>query len=124
MQHGDGPGDSLQLLIVVREAVHGLPGALDHQRVERALMAEGQAPEGHRQGEGHQEVGAGHQPLELALQPLLAFVVLTMRATAMPARMRHQDLVVTVDALGQHRRTRRGTAVLHGGQSLAMRWQE
>ena len=104
--------------------MHRLPGALDHQRIERALLGEGQSPKGRGQGEGHQEILARHQLLELALEPLLALVVLTVRAAAMPARMWHQALMVAVGASGQHRRTCRGAAIGHRRQCLAMRWQE
>jgi len=73
------------------------------------------------EGEGHQEILPRHQLLKLALEPLLTLVVLAVRAAAMPARMRHQDLMVAVGALGEHHGTCRGTAVLHGGQCLEMR---
>ena len=88
------------------------------------LVAEGQGAQRRRQGEGQQEVGAWHPLLERAFEPLLAFMVLTVWAAAMPARMRHQDPVVTGGALRQHRRTCRSAAILHGGQGLEMRWQE
>ena len=45
MQDNDGPGGALQLAIIVREALYALPGALDHQVVDRALVGEGWAGE-------------------------------------------------------------------------------
>ena len=38
MQDGDGPGYSLELFVVLTESPHGLPDALNHQRIEPALI--------------------------------------------------------------------------------------
>ena len=50
------------------------------------------------------------EPLQLAFQPLLALVVLTVRAVAMAAGMRNQFLVIAVLALDLHHRARRTAA--------------
>ena len=84
-------------------------------------MGEGQGAKGRRQGKGHQEILPRHQLLDLALEPLLALVVLAVRAATVSARMGHQDFVVTIGALDQHHGTCRGTAILHGGQCVEMR---
>jgi len=121
VQDRNRPGGPLEVLVVERESAQRLPGALDQEREEGGLIGEGQRAKGAWQGEGHQEILPRHQLLKLALEPLLTLVVLAVRAAAMPARMRHQDLMVAVGALGEHHGTCRGTAVLHGGQCLEMR---
>jgi hypothetical protein len=60
----------------------------------------------------------------LPLQPLLAFVMLAMRATAMPAGVRHDALFVTGAAVRQHARRQGGAAVLHGGEGLPLAGQQ
>jgi len=52
MQDRNGPWYALKLFVVLSERPHGLPDALDHQRIELALMAPGQRPEFGRQREG------------------------------------------------------------------------
>ena len=62
--------------------------------------------------------------MELAFQPLLAFVVLTVRAVAMTARVRQRDLVIALGAACLHPWAVTGTTHLQGGKRLAMRWQD
>jgi hypothetical protein len=71
-----------------------------------------------RQREGQQKVVGRDEPLHLTFQPLLALVVLTVRAKAMAAGMRHEVVVRTVTALNLHHRTGRAAAVLDRRQRL------
>jgi hypothetical protein len=86
-------------------------------------MLKGQRSKFFGQGEGQQKIAGGHLFLELALKPLLTFVVLTVRAITVAAGMWHEGLVFAVLTLGQHDRTLRGPAELHGGQRLALAGQ-
>ena len=60
-------------------------------------------------------------PFELSLKPLLALVVLAVRAIAMTTGMRHDALLATRAAIRQHARGQVGAAALHGikGSSVA-----
>jgi hypothetical protein len=71
-----------------------------------------------RQREGQQKVVGRDEPLHLTFQPLLALVVLTVRAKAMAAGMRHEVVVRTVTALNLHHRTGRAAAMLDRRQRL------
>ena len=62
--------------------------------------------------------------MQLTLQPLLAFVVLTVGTVAMPAGVRHEHLMVTVGTLRQHPRTERRAADPHGRQRLEVGRQD
>ena len=114
MQYRDRPRRPLQLPVVLAETVHGFPGAA-HQAVEDDLGV-GQsepAPFG-RQREGQEKVVGRDEPLYLTFQPLLALVVLTVRAKLMAAGMRDEVVVRTVTALNLHHRTGRAAAIAHG----------
>jgi hypothetical protein len=60
MQHRNGAGRALQLLVVLAERAYRLPTAAHQQRVENALLRKGQRPEFGRQGKRHQEILGGH----------------------------------------------------------------
>ena len=66
----------------------------------------------------------GGRVAPLALQPLLALVVLTMGAGAMAAGMGHEQRGLTFGALSLHQGTRRGTAELHSRQGMALARQD
>ena len=87
-------------------------------------MLPGQRPQLGRQGKGQQEIVNRHLFFELAFQPLLALVMLTMGAVAMPAGVRHKDLTVTGGALRLHAWAERGTAGFHSGQCPLMTRQD
>jgi hypothetical protein len=124
VQHRHRAGTALQLLVVLAESAYRFPGAFKQQGIQRALMPPGQLPELRRQGEGKHEIVAWHLAPELPLQPLLAFVLLAMRAAAMSAGMRHDALFVTGAAVRQHARRQRGAAALHGREGLALAGQQ
>jgi hypothetical protein len=124
VQHRHSAGAALQLFVVPAEGAHRFPRAFKQQRVQRALVPPGQFPELRRQGEGQHEIVAQHLQPQLPLQPLLAFVLLAMRATAVPAGVRHDTLFVTGAAVRQHARRQRGAAVLHGDQRLPLAGQQ
>lgn len=73
------------------------------------------------QGECQQEILGRYLFLQLPLQPLLAFVVLTVRTVAMSARVRHEDLVFALGTFGQHQGTAGSAAVVHGVQGTEVR---
>ena len=73
-------------------------------------MLPGQRPKFGRQGEGQQKILGWHLFVELPFQPLLAFMMLAMRAIAMAAGMRDEDLLFAAVALRQHHRALRGAA--------------
>lgn len=83
-------------------------------------MSQGQCTEFRRQGEGHQEVLAGYEGLELALQPLLALVVLTVGAQPVAAGMGHPELLLAGRAAGLHFRAQCRPAGFHGRQGLVL----
>src|SRR3990172_4708551 len=83
-------------------------------------MRPGQRPQLGGQGEGQQEVFAGHLLFELALQPLLALMGLAVRTLAMTAGVRHEDLFVACGAFGLHPRAHRGAALLHRRQCVPL----
>ena len=87
-------------------------------------MPPGQVSQFSRQGEGQQEIVAGRLLLELAFQPLLALVVLTVWAVPMATGVRHENLFVTLATLRQHLRALRGATGLHGGQRTDVSWQD
>ncbi len=115
---------ALQLRIVTAERVQGLPTALQQQAVDRALMPPGEIAQFGREGERNQEVLGRDAALELALQPLLAFVVLAVRTGAVAAGMRHEALFGTVLALHLHARAECAAAGAHRRQRPMMAGQE
>ena len=80
----------------------------------------GQTPEfsGHRKGQ--QKVLGGHLFAQLALQPLLAFVMLAVRAVAMTAGVRHQPLVFAGAALDLHLGAVLGATVFDGAKRVSV----
>lgn len=77
-----------------------------------------------REGKGQQEIVNRQLLFELALQPLLVFVILAMGAVAIPTGVRHKDLPVTGGALCLHAQAVRGAAGLHGSQCAPMTRQD
>ena len=90
MQHRDGAGRALQLPIVAGEGAQRFPTATHQGVVDHRLVRPGQQPEFRRQGEGQQEVLRRHLLLQLPFQPLLAFMMLAVRAMSMAAGVRDQ----------------------------------
>ena len=68
------------------------------------------------QSEGQQKVFGGHLFLQLTFQPLLAFVVLAVRAVAVAAGVRYQYLVLAPRTLNLHLVAGLRAAALHGRQ--------
>ena len=101
-----------------------VPGTLHKGAIDRLLMAPGQAAQFLRQSEGDQEVRARQQRLGLALDPSLALEVLAVRAASVAAGMRHQALLATTGALGQHLGTEAAAATLHGLEGSELTWQQ
>ena len=87
-------------------------------------MAPGQGAQLSGQREGDQEVGARPQRLGLAFDPALALKVLAVRAASMSAGVRHQALLATTGALGQHLGREAGAAGLQGLEGFDMAGQQ
>ena len=112
VQHGDGARCALQLSVILTEAEYGFPGTA-HQQVKNDVGVRRSEPaEFGRQREGQQKIVGRNEALHLAFQPLLALVVLAMRAEAMAAGMRHEAVVLAVSALELHHRAGLAAAVL------------
>ena len=124
VQHRHRAGVALQVFIVPAKGVHRGPGTIEQHGVERALMSPGQFPDFRRQRESEQEVVCRHLPPQLAFQPLLAFVMLAVRAIAMAAGVRHQAFLVAGAARRHHARHHGGATVLHGGEGLGVAGQD
>src|SRR5699024_9818177 len=120
MEHRDGAGGALELAVVLAERLQRLPTALHQCIVDEALVVPGQGSELGGQGKRDQEVLPRYLALELTRQPLLALVVLTVRAGAVAAGVRHEGLPLAALALDPHARAGRGAAVLHGGKRPAL----
>ena len=73
-------------------------------------MTPSHCPKTGRQGEGQQKVLGRHLFVELPFQPLLAFMMLAMRAIAMAAGMGDEDLFFAAVALRQQHWALRGAA--------------
>ena len=116
MQHHNGAGRAPQLFVVAAEGAHRLPGAAQEQLVDDALVRPGERPEFGRQGEGQQKVLGRDLLLHLAFQPLLTLMMLTVRAMAVAAGMRHQLLLRASRALDLHHGAGLGAAVFHRRQ--------
>ena len=116
MQNRDGTGRTPQLLVVLGERAHSLPTTTYEQVVDDALVRTSQPPEFRRQGKSQQKVFGWYLFLQLPFQPLLAFVVLAVRAVAMAAGVRHQDLMLAPRALHLHLGAGLRAAVSHGRQ--------
>ena len=102
VQHRNGTGLTLKLRIVSREGIEGFPSATNQQVINDALLLPGQRAQLPRQCKGEHKVLGRHLFLPLTIQPLLAFMALTVWAVAMPAGMRDKDLLVTAVALRHH----------------------
>jgi hypothetical protein len=71
----------------------------------------------------HQEVGGGHQGLELALQPKRTVVMLAVRTGAVAAGVRQAALAVATLTRGQHLSRKAAAAALECGQGLSLAGQ-
>jgi hypothetical protein len=112
VQHRDSPRCALQLPVALTEAQHGFPGRA-HQQGKRDVGVRGdESAEFGRQGKGQQEIFGRNEPLRLPFQPLLALMVLAVRAKSMAAGMRNQTVVRAVGALKLHHRAGRTAALL------------
>ena len=123
VQHANGAGLTLELAVVEAELGQGVPSTLHQETIDGLLMAPGQATQFCGQREGDQEVGAGQQRAGLALDPALALEVLAVRAASVPAGVRHQALLATTGALGQHLGTEAGATTLHGLEGFELAGQ-
>jgi len=99
MQHRDGPRIALQRLVVFGKRTDGFPTRAQQQVKDDAGVRSRQIPKLCRKRKRQQKV-LGRQPLlDLTFEPFLAFVMLAMRAKAMPIGMRDDHLMVAFGAL-------------------------
>ena len=113
VQDRDSAGRPLQLPVVLTEAVHRFPGTA-HQAIEDDVGVRRREPtQFGRQREGQQKVVGRDEALYLTFQPLLALVVLAVRAKAMAAGMRNEFLLIAAFALNLHHRAGRAAAIAH-----------
>ena len=124
VQHTHRAGRGAQLRVVAAEGGQRVPGALHQQRIDHALMAEGQGAQLARQRERDHEVDGRHQRLKLSLQPDLSLVVLAVRATSVAAGMGHAALLAAGHALCQHAWREARAAALHRRQRLVLAGQQ
>lgn len=68
--------------LIFGQPFEGMRRGLEHRRIGQALMRADKRPQRLRDGEGDEEVGAGELFLQLLMQPLPGFMVLTLRTVA------------------------------------------
>lgn len=124
VQYRDCTWDALQRFVVLGEGADRFPTAADHGGVELTLMLPDQIAELLRNREGDQKVLRRQLFLELAFEPLLRLMVLAVRATAVPARMRRELMLLAIGALCQHLGACWPTAGFQGAEGLALRGQQ
>lgn len=124
VQHRHRAGCAAQGLVGLRKGLERGPGRLHHQAIDHALMRPSQMAKLRRQREGHQEVGGGHQSLELTLQPECGVMVLAVRAGAVAAGVRQHGVCGAARASGQHLRCKAAAAGLKRAQRLQVAGQQ
>ena len=123
VQYRHGPRNALKRLVVQAEGLQGLPAHLHQEVIDGALMGEREGAQLGGQGEGEQVILARDQFSCLALDPLLGFVGLAVRAAAMAAGMRDEDLLVAFRAGGLHAGGQAGPALPQGRERLELAWE-
>ncbi len=115
---------ALQTRIVQAEVREGLPAKLQQQIIDQALVLPRQLAQLVRQREGDHEVVHRQQLGTLPFQPLLPFMMLTVRTVAMAAGMRQRLALPARRAAHHQHRTVLGAARLHGRERPFMTGQE
>ena len=92
-----GPDEAL----VVGEPFEGRGRGVKHGLVREALMRADEGAQGLRDGEGEEEVRPGQLFVQVVLEPLLGFMLLTLGAVAVATGM--IDAVVAPTAVGTER---------------------
>ena len=105
---------SLQLRIIQAELHEGLPAEFQQQIVADALVLPHQLAQLIRQCEGHHEIVDRKQFSPLAFQPLLAFMMLAVRAIAMTTGVWDDLLRATIRTVDDHHGALFGATFFHG----------
>ncbi len=93
---------------------------VEHGLVGGALMGADEGSEGLRDGEGQEEVRPGQLFVEVVLEPLLGFMLLTLGAVTVATGMMDAMVPPTVLALIEAMAVRAALAVLDGTDDLAV----
>lgn len=124
VQYRHGPGRALQLFIVLAEGIDGFPCTPGDQVIDDFLVLPCQLAPLLRQGEADHEVVARQLFRLLAFDPLLRFVGLAVRTTAVSAGMRDVLGVQAIGTLHLHARAQGVAAGFKGRQGAQLTRQE
>jgi hypothetical protein len=109
-----------ELGITASKGIDRLPARFQQEIIGCSLMLPEQGPQFSRYCEGDQEILHRQQLGSLSFNPLLAFMMLAMGATAMAAGMGDVDTVLTIGTLQHHQVAALTAAASHRLQGLAM----
>ena len=122
MQNRCEPCRTAKLLVIFGKSLEGLLNTEKHQGIDDLLMIPDRFPELGRQGKGEQEI-PGRQPfVQLVADPLVVFVILAMRTTAVPTGMRDICLEATL-TLGEHMGAMALPTIFHNRKRFPVAWQ-
>jgi hypothetical protein len=85
MQHTNHSGFATQEAFIAGQKLHTFAGHPEQAVIEDFLIASGQASELFRNGKGKQKIFNGQQHILLPVNPVLGFIVLTLRAVTVSA---------------------------------------
>ena len=106
--------------LVFGEAFEGVRGCLEQGRIGSALRRAEKGSEGFRDGEGEEKVRPGKLFVELFVEPVLGFVVLTLGAGAIAAGVVDAVLPATALAVLEAVSIMSALAVLNGTNGLVV----
>jgi hypothetical protein len=124
VEYSMGTCAAAQMRIAAGKAVDRLPGGFKQQIIGRPLLGPEQSPQLRRYRDGDHEIVNRQQFGFLALQPLLAFVVLAVGAAAVTTGMGENCLMVAAVAFQHHDAAVLIAAAAHGLQISMMAWQK
>jgi hypothetical protein len=106
--------------LVFGEAFDGLRGCLEQGRIGSALMRADKGSEGFGDGEGDEKVRPGKLFVELFVEPVLSFMILTLGAVAIAAGVVDAVLPATALAVIEAVSIVSALAVLNGTNGLVV----
>jgi hypothetical protein len=106
--------------LICGEPFEGERRGVEHGVVPEALMRAEKGAQGLRDGKGEEEVRPGQLVLQVVLEPLLGFMLLTLRAMTIATGMIDAVLPPTVLALREAVAVVSALAVLDGADDLAV----
>jgi hypothetical protein len=110
--------------LVFGEPFEGFRRGVEHGVVPEALMRAEKGAQGFRDGEGKEKVRSGELFLQVVLEPLLGFMLLTLGTVAVATGMIDAVLPPTVLALREAVPVMAAVALLDSTDDLAMRHGE